>query len=90
MNLALRRGPPVDVAQNLFSPAAQNVIMGGTIPWRAQLPAHPTGTESRYNVRDDPLGGTNGHRVDSARLPMERGWCVTNACTGAADPVGTH
>ncbi len=43
MNLALRRGPPVATAQTLFSPDAQNAIMGGTIQWRAQFPRIPRG-----------------------------------------------
>ncbi len=50
MNLALRRRPPVAAAQNLFSPVAENVIIGGTFHWRAQLPAHPTGTDAAPQI----------------------------------------
>jgi hypothetical protein len=53
MNLTLRRRPPVAAAQNLFSPASQNTIMGGTIQW--QLPSF-VGKKGRiYYVHDREL-----------------------------------
>ena len=70
MNLALRRRPPAAAAQTLFSPDAQNAIMGGTIQWRAQLPAHPTGTESRYRGRD---GARRNKWTPSGRRPVANG-----------------